>query len=177
MRTSDRIGIGRMSFLLLALADARFHLGDGTAADGTRLLRPESLLEMQSKQFEKVGTDDAMGLTWHISTVNGTPYIGHGGGTVGQISLLRLVPERGFAMAIVTNADRGGEITRDVSRWAMKEYLGLEITDPEPIETSEPELAEYVGVYPRPFADVEVSVNDGRLLLRRIIKQGFPTKD
>jgi hypothetical protein len=132
---------------------------------------------MHSTQFEKVGTDEEMAITWHVTKVDGTRILGHGGGTLGQISLLQFVPERDFAIAIVTNADRGGEITRDVSRWAMKEYLGLEISDPEPMIPQPGGLDAYVGSYRRPFADVDVSLDGDVLVLQREVKQGFPTRD
>ena len=151
---------------------ARFHLGDGSP-----LLERGSLREMHSTHFDKVGTDGEMAITWHVTEVGSTRVLGHGGGTLGQISLLQFVPERDFAIVIVTNAGRGRQITRDVSRWAMKEYLGLEITDPEPT-TPQPDGGDaYAGSYRRPFADVEVSLDGDVLVLERMVKQGFPTQD
>ena len=46
-----------------------------------------------------------------------------------------------------------------------------------PVSVPVADLAEYVGLYRRPMADVEVDIESGQLLLRRTLKQGFPTRD
>jgi CubicO group peptidase (beta-lactamase class C family) len=155
---------------------ARFHLGDGRTEDGTELLKPESLAQMQAPQVTLWGKE-SWGLTWAVREVDGTRQLSHGGGTTGQISLLALIPEHDFAIAIFTNADRGGEITLAVSRWALKEYLGLKVPVPEPIEASEEQLRAYVGRYSRPFADIELGMLGGRLVGQMTYNAGFPTKD
>ena len=155
---------------------ARFHLGDGGAEDGSRLLKPESVAQMQAPQVTVWG-DEAWGLTWAVNKVEGVSQISHGGGTMGQISLLALLPERQFAIAILTNADRGGEATHEISRWALKEYLGLGDPDPKPLESSTIELAPYVGRYSRPFAEVELGLLGGKLVGQITYKGSFPTKD
>jgi hypothetical protein len=91
--------------------------------------------------------------------------------------LLLLIPEHDFAIAILTNADRGGFVTNDVSRWALKQYLGLEIPDPTPLESSEEQMAPYVGCYSRPFADIELGILGGKLVGQMTYKGSFPTKD
>jgi CubicO group peptidase (beta-lactamase class C family) len=155
---------------------AQFHLGDGRIGNETILLSAESIKQMQSSQVSVCG-NETWGLTWGINEIDGTRLISHGGGTIGQISLLILVPEHKFAIAILTNADRGGVVTRDVSRWALKRYLGLEITDPTLIEASEEELFPYVGRYSRPAASIDLGVLGGRLVAQMIYKRGFPAKD
>ena len=156
---------------------ASFHLGDGTNGEGERILSHQLLADMQAEHAIKIGTDDWMGLTWHLSDVGAARTVSHGGGTLGQVSLLMLVPERDFALAIVTNANRGGIVARGVSRWILEEYIGVVSTDPVVLEATDAELTEYSGVYRRPMADVEVVVESGRLMLRQIPKQGFPTRD
>ena len=51
------------------LAYARFHMGDGRAANGDRVLERESLEQMRTAQLHKQGTDDDIGLAWHIRQV------------------------------------------------------------------------------------------------------------
>ncbi len=155
---------------------ARFHLRDGTTDDETRLLSSESMAQMHSPQVTIWGSE-AWGLTWAIDDTYGTRQISHGGGTMGQISLLTLTPEHDFAIAIFTNANRGRFVAREVSRWALKQYLGLEITDPTPVEASEEELTPYVGRYSRPFADIQLGILGGKLVGQMTYKGSFPTKD
>jgi len=155
---------------------ARFHLGDGKAEDGTLLLSPKSLAEMHSPQVTVWGKE-AWGLSWGINDTYRMRQLSHGGGTNGQVSLLLLVPERDFAIAILTNGAQGGFVTDRVSRWALKGYLGLEIPDPAPIEASPEELAQYAGCYGRPFAEIELGMLGGKLIGQMTFKGGFPTED
>jgi hypothetical protein len=154
---------------------AEFHLGDGSK-DDEQFLTPDSLTRMQTPQAT-VWKDEEWGLTWSLRRVAGTRVVSHGGGTKGQISLLTLVPERKLAVAVFTNSSSGGFVTRDVTKWVLKEYLGLDESDPEPMEASEEELQEFVGRYSRPMAEVELGLLCGQLVGQLVYKQGFPSRD
>jgi CubicO group peptidase (beta-lactamase class C family) len=155
---------------------ARFHLGDGTTEDGTRLLTPESLSLMQTTQAT-LWDDEAWGLAWGLKDMNGTRLVEHGGGTTGQVSLLTLVPEHNLAAAVFTNANQGGFVTRDVTHWVLTHYLEIEVPKPEPIEASEDTLSAYVGRYRNPFSDTELGMLSGKLVAQVVYKRGFPAKD
>jgi len=156
---------------------ACFHLSDGTVEDGVRLLTSESLSLMQSRQVTIWGERETMGLVWFIEGSEGTRQISHGGSTRGQTSRLLLVPQYRFAVAVLTNADRGRAVTRDVSRWALKEYLGVESDLPTPLESSEEELVPYVGRYARPFEEIELGILGGKLVGQITPKGSFPSRD
>jgi CubicO group peptidase (beta-lactamase class C family) len=165
---------------------ASFHLGDGTVPDdgdgeaksevGIRLLSPESMAQMRSTQAT-IWKGEAWGLSWAINDIGGTRQVSHGGGTLGQISQLALLPERDLAVAVLTNGDRGGTVTQPVVKWVLTEYLGLEKDDPAPIEASEEELTQYVGHYSNPFSDVDIGLLGGRLVGQTTYKKGFPDQD
>jgi CubicO group peptidase (beta-lactamase class C family) len=165
---------------------ARFHLGDGTVPDDfdgeaetvsrARLLSPESMAQMRSTQAT-IWEGEAWGLSWAINDIGGMRQVSHGGGTLGQISQLALLPQRNLAVAVLTNADRGGTVTQPVVKWVLKEYLGLEKDEPEPAEASEEELAQYVGHYANPFSDVDIGLLGGRLVGQTTYKKGFPDQD
>ena len=160
---------------------ARFQMGDGTVEkegeESVRVVQPETMALMHAPQASRWGEKQQIGLSWFIDDVGGVRQLSHSGGTVGQVSQLTIVPERGFALATLTNADTGGAITSAVRRWALEHYLGLEDPEPEPSEASEGELAEYVGFYTRPFADIELGILCGRLVGQMIYKRGFPSQD
>jgi CubicO group peptidase (beta-lactamase class C family) len=141
---------------------AAFHMGDGMAG-ATRVLSPSSLRQMRSAVVAKAGSDLSMGLTWHLSRVGGVDVAEHGGGTIGQISQLRLVPERKWALAIVTNAGRGGALNSHVLRAAMDAYFGVTLPRPSRIAADATKLSEYAGTYRRQFADVTVTVDGDAL--------------
>jgi hypothetical protein len=88
-----------------------------------------------------------------------------------------MVPERGFAITVMTNGNRGGELHSDVTKWALKHYFGIEEALPERLKLGASELAAYAGRYSAAASDFDLSVRDGELWLQMIPKGGFPNKD
>ncbi len=155
---------------------ARFHLGDGATQDGTRLLAPETLSLMHTPQVSIGAENEYMGLTWFIYDESGIRELSHGGGVNGQLSLLTLVPEHQFAIAILTNADVG--ITNEVSQWALNEHLGIQIPKPVATESSGEELASYTARYVSHHAvELELSILSGNLVGQIKFRKGFPSQD
>jgi CubicO group peptidase (beta-lactamase class C family) len=149
---------------------AAFHMGDGTSANGQRILTAASVRQMRSPIVAKAGTDSSMGLTWHLARAGLRDVVEHGGGTNGQISQLRLVPDRQFAFTIVTNAAGGRNLIPVIGRAVMEAYLGVPNVLPPRMAVNAGALAEYAGTYRRQFADVVVSVDGDALLFRTIPK-------
>ena len=161
---------------------AQFHLGDSTVENGERLLAAESMRAMQTPQIERWGGREFMGLSWWIDNEGDADdplrVVHHGGGTKGQISRLVLVPSRHFALAMVTNADRGGRVIDEAYRWCLRAYLGVEPNIPQPLDdVSIKTLREYVGRYERPLNDAEIALDGDALTLTITYKAGFPTED
>ena len=162
------------------LAYARFHMGDGAAANGERVLKRESLEQMRAPQLRKQSTDDDIGLGWHIRQVGPVRTYGHGGTLGGHILLLEIVPERNFAIAILTNASTGWRLIQDVEREALKSYLGATYAPNQAIahrglvETlptvqplpRQPDVAPYVGTYVRPSNSYVVRAESGKLIVQ-----------
>ena len=108
--------------------------------------------------------------------MEGARQVSHGGGTKGQISLLALVPERDFALVVLTNADGGGKLADEVRRWVLHEYLALEDPKPEAIDANEKDLGQYAGRYVGYFSDWELGMLNGRLVGQTVSKRGFPNE-
>ncbi|HUQ89917.1 MAG TPA: serine hydrolase domain-containing protein, partial [Vicinamibacterales bacterium] len=106
------------------LAYAKFHLSDGVAQNGERLLSRASLEMMRTTQLHKQATDDDIGIAWHLRTVGPLRVAAHGGTLGGHILLLELVPEKNFAIGILTNSSNGWRLIQDVEREALKSYHG-----------------------------------------------------
>ena len=155
---------------------ARFQSGDGTGPDGKRLLQRESLAEMQ-RPAVYAGSGAWRGVTWSIKDVGGVKTVRHGGGTNGQLSAFVLAPQQGFAITVLTNANRGGELHDGAVRWALRRYLGVEDRNPAPLELAEAALRPYVGRYTTPMSDIELALRDGGLVAQVTPKGGFPDKD
>lgn len=170
------------------LTYARFHMGSGTSAAGAQVLTRQSLERMREPQLRKQGTDDDMGLGWHLRSVGDVRVAAHGGTLGGHILLLEIVPERNFAIAILTNSNTGWRLIQDVERAALRSYLGASFTTNQAIshrglvETlpdartmePQPDLTPYVGEYKRPMNSVAVRVEDGRLIVQSVPRSGNP---
>jgi CubicO group peptidase (beta-lactamase class C family) len=124
---------------------ARFHLGSGVE-DGTELLGEGPLRRMRRALVSGEGNNE-QGLAWRLSEIGGLRFVAHSGDTIGQNSTLWMVPEDDFAFVLLTNADRGGLVCEEVSRWIRRELLGVEEEEPEPMEVPQGELEEYAGRY------------------------------
>jgi hypothetical protein len=146
---------------------ARFHMGDGTNADGARLLTKSAIEFMQAPMME-ARADQRMGLAWFIQDLQGVRLISHGGGTNGQIALLLLAPERQFALAIMTNASSGDEVTEDIAAWALERYLGLTESEPPHIERTVEALTTYAGRYTSTLNEIDLTMRDGALHMQMI---------
>ena len=176
----------------LCLADlltyARFHLGDGTAATGDRVLSRAALEQMRTSQLHKQATDDDIGLAWHLRSVGPIRTAAHGGTLAGHILLLELVPDRNFALAILTNSSNGWRLIQDVERVILKSYLGATFTRNQAIAhrglvetlpdvaplTAQPDTTAYVGRYVRPMNAVVVRAERQQLFIQVRPNSGDP---
>jgi CubicO group peptidase (beta-lactamase class C family) len=147
---------------------ARFHLGDGKGADGKQVLTRESLDLMKKPTFDMRGSaiGDYVGISWLIRDIDGVRLVGHGGTTNGQHSEFITVPERNFAIAILSNSGpNGAQFNHELLRWALESYLGVIDKDPDPITLGDSELTEYAGTYDTIHAKVHIAAESGGLLL------------
>lgn len=155
------------------IAWARFHLGDGRAADGTRLLGRELLQRMQRPTVETPGSalGDAIGISWMLRDLDGVRLVSHGGDTLGHHAELVLVTDLDFAITSLTNCGPNGpQFNEELVRWALEAYLGVIDRDPEPIALSDAKLAQYTGIYETIAVIARVSADRGGLLLEVEVK-------
>jgi len=154
------------------LAWARFHLGDGRAPDGTRLLSEKLLKSMQEPTVDMRGSalGDYVGISWLLRDVanpdgqSSVRLVGHGGTMNGQHSEFLMVPEHDFAIISMTNCGPNGPMFNDaLVKWALQTYLGIEETDPEPIALGDAALEELCGHYETAAVDVHISATAGQL--------------
>jgi hypothetical protein len=88
--------------------------------------------------------------------------IGHGGSTNGFNARLTIIPERRFAIAVLTNSGRGSAMYDEVVAWALAERLGLREPKPQPIGLPADALATLAGVYKRPDGAITLTAtSDG----------------
>lgn len=155
---------------------AAFHLGDGAAPNGERLLSPETMAAMQTPCCP-ANLGRQMGLSWLLREIDGTRIVLHGGATNGQLSAFLFVPSRGFALTVLTNAEEGGMLNDEVTKWALAHYLGLREPEMSYLTLSDEELAAFAGMYEARATTLALAVEDGQMMVYATPKGGFPDVD
>ncbi len=156
---------------------AGMHLRDGEGPDGTRVLSAESARAMRERVVELPDLGlmgEAWGLGWSLS--EGGAVVGHDGGTIGQSAFLRLAPEHGVAVALLTNGGNPIAVYTEVVGHLLKELTGIELAVPPVPDPAAPRIdaTRYVGEYSSSVADITVSQDDdGRVWVERVPKGIF----
>jgi CubicO group peptidase (beta-lactamase class C family) len=170
----DNPGGGLASSVADQLGWARFHLGDGRAQGGERVLPAELLGRMQqpTAALRASTLGDAIGIGWFLREVDGVGTVGHGGSANGQFAELLTVPERGFAVVALSNAgpDDGLAFNQLVVRWALQTYLGVIDRDPEPLPYDRARAREVVGSYENEVMTLTIGTDGAGLTLMGGIK-------
>lgn len=150
---------------------ARMHMSGGLAADGTRVLKEETVALMQEHQIDlpdKNVLGDSWGIGWIRFDWNGARLIGHDGNTIGQAAFLRMFPEEGLAVTLLTNGGNGRDLYVDLYSEIFAELANIEMpTGYGPPE--EPYLADFseiYGTYDRAGVTMEFFEEDGKPKLR-----------
>jgi CubicO group peptidase (beta-lactamase class C family) len=144
---------------------ARFHLGDGSAPDGTPVLPVGALRAMREPRVP-TGQLSQVGLSWFIDDRGGTAVVSHGGATVAHMSQLVLVPDRGSAFVILTNGANGVRLAAELQEWLLASWLGVARRATAAVVDPPPDPTPYAGRYWAPLSDVELAADDGGLVMR-----------
>jgi CubicO group peptidase (beta-lactamase class C family) len=146
-RSIDAAG-GLISSARDQLRWARFQLGNGQP-----LLTHRALRYMQSHPgpggtlFVEL---DGVGVSWMIRpTAEGPKVIQHGGDWSGQHSGFLMVPERDFALTVLTNSQGGPGLTAELfaDDWALRRFAGVSNLPAVPRTLPASVLAGYQGTY------------------------------
>jgi CubicO group peptidase (beta-lactamase class C family) len=152
--------------MLTTIADlmtfGRFHLGDGLAGDGARVLSTDALRSMQEPVAPAAGSEFA-GIGWVVREIAGHRVLSHGGDWNGQQGLLTIVPDRGLAIASLANSGLARSANDAIADWALQRYLGLADAEPVPVEHEDERLDALVGRYVLPDKAIEIRRHENRL--------------
>jgi CubicO group peptidase (beta-lactamase class C family) len=148
------------------LAFAAMHLGGGAP-----VLAPSTAAAMQEHQVDvpdPYTLGESWGLGWIRFAWDGRHVIGHDGNTIGQAAYLRMVPELGLAVTLLTNGGESADLFQDVITDVLAEVAGIAVparVEPTP---SAPlgEVADYLGHYSRASLETDVYLDGERLMLR-----------
>ncbi len=146
---------------------AQLHMGNGKVGR-TRLLATKSASAMQEPIAEAGDFHRHYGIGWCIHEFPDFRTISHGGATNGFRANLTAIPEKGFAIAILTNGEPGARAIQEIEAWALKHYLEFERPVPKPVKLSAKKLDAFAGTYLRHDGRFTVSVVDDRLDFRMV---------
>ena len=166
-------GGGLVSSVADQLRWARFHLGDGRAERGARVLSAEVLQRMQQPTVALWGSNlgDAIGIGWFVRDIGGVRAVGHLGSANGQFAELLLVPERGFVVVSLCNAfPDGPACNQAVVRWALETYLGVADREPEPLPYDQAQVREVLGNYENEVMTLTISTDGARLTFEVLMR-------
>jgi CubicO group peptidase (beta-lactamase class C family) len=169
----DNPGGGLASSVADQIRFARFHLGDGRAESGARVLPAELLQRMKEPTTALRGSSlgDAIGIGSFLRDVEGVHTAGHGGSANGQFAELLTAPERDFAVVSLSNAGPDGiPFNQAVVRWALQTYLGVTDRDPEPLPYDEARAREVVGSYENEVMTLTIGTAGAALRLEVLMK-------
>lgn len=127
------------------IAWAKFHMGDGQG-----VVSKATLDLMKQPTFEIPGSalGNAVGISWFLDDVDGVQTVSHGGDVLGQHSEFVMVPERNFAVIVLTNCDGSGSVLKEAAvKYALEAYLGVVAKEPEAVKLDADALSPYVGEY------------------------------
>jgi CubicO group peptidase (beta-lactamase class C family) len=160
--TSSTTAGGVLTSLSDLMRYARFHLGE--VVPEAAYVTARRLTEMQTVQVRKHGTDDEMGIGWHLRRVGDVPTLAHGGTLNGHCLLIELVPSQRLAFTILTNHVDGWRLVQDVEQAILGHFAGVGLAPGQRIGhrgvnealslhsrplVQPPDPAPYVGTYSR----------------------------
>ncbi|TDW14049.1 serine hydrolase domain-containing protein [Kribbella kalugense] len=129
---------------------ARYHLGH---KGFPHLLSDRARLAMRSHPgpggtlFVEL---NGVGVTWHLRpTAEGPTVVQHGGDWSGQHSGFLMVPERDFAITLLTNSEGGPALVAELfaDDWALREFADVGNLPAVPRQLPPQQLAAYEGSY------------------------------
>ena len=156
------------------LAFARLPLTGGLAADGTRVLAvkaAEALAAHAVDLPDPYVLGDSWGLGWIRFDWGGHRLIGHDGSTLGQNAYLRILPEQGLAVTLLTNGGHTQNLYQELFREIFAEIAGVtmsrSLTPPE--EPVPVDVGPYTGTYERASTRIEIEDGETGPLMRTTV--------
>ncbi|MHB8509397.1 MAG: serine hydrolase domain-containing protein [Candidatus Dormibacteria bacterium] len=149
----------------------------GAGKAGT-ILSDASIAEMQRIQVGVSVRDNfvGQGLGWGVCDWNGSRVLAHDGGTIGQLSFLRVVPEAGVAAVMLTNGP-SKPLFSEMFAWLMAEAGGVEMPPaPQPVDGAVGDLSALAGHYRSGASVLKVELASDRLRAKWLVDAAATVK-
>lgn len=145
---------------------AVMHLRDGAVGD-QRVISADSARAMRRMHGYADFTHER-GIAWSIHPIGEQEAVEHGGATNGFMARLVLIPEKDFAIAILTNGEKGSMVHGAVVKKVIEERFGAKDPVRVTAELTPEQMARFTGTFTHDLADTVVSVDDQGLTMKRI---------
>jgi CubicO group peptidase (beta-lactamase class C family) len=154
--------------LMMSASDLlKFAAAHTPGREKTDWLSREGVTAMQISQFDLPKNTPfnatGWGLGWLLTDASGQMVFGHDGGTLGQVSTLRIIPGTGAAIAILLNASQSSVLQEFYS--LVADHLGDTVVNRiEPSQSTAPlDLERFIGRYEAVGSRSEVVLSDDEL--------------
>lgn len=145
---------------------AVMHLRDGAVGE-QRVLSTESARAMRTVQAKADYTHDR-GLAWSVHPIGSLEVVEHGGATNGFMARLVTIPERNFAIAVLTNGENGSPLHRAVVERVLEGRFGVKDPARTRVVLPADALARFTGTFTHKLADSIISIDEHGLTMKRI---------
>lgn len=112
---------------------ARMHLAEGLGPDGVDLLPPAAALTMQQPHVEVPVPAESQALGWTVHRWADVTALGQDADTFGQRALLRVVPERRFAVCVMANSPTGAPLAQALLARLAGDLLDIALDPDDPL--------------------------------------------
>ncbi|MEH8021475.1 serine hydrolase [Rheinheimera metallidurans] len=112
-------------------------LNEGKTADGKQIIAPAQLAQMwqlttplpvAAKPGPQATHFRGYGMGWFVKDYHGVKHVSHSGGILGMLSLTTLIPEKNFAITVLSNQQAFQGLTT-ITEEALEDVLNLPDTD------------------------------------------------
>jgi CubicO group peptidase (beta-lactamase class C family) len=131
------------------------------------LLEPPTIASMWEKQADTSNAYNAVtqALGFILFGWGGRQVLGHDGGTIGQVSFVRVLPDERLVVALFTNGGLGGLFYRDLYDRIFREFAGVSMPEPPQVDPAITVNAiRFAGTYRTLSSRVTVEPSEGNAL-------------
>ncbi|MCO5223055.1 MAG: beta-lactamase family protein [Thermomicrobiales bacterium] len=144
---------------------AVMHLRNGAVGE-QRVISERSAQEMRTVQARADYIHDR-GLAWSIYDIGDLTVVEHGGATNGFMARLILIPEKNFAIAVLTNGDQGSPLHSALTSRVIADRFGVSRTWNR-VTLPADRLEGFTGTFRTSLGDAIISSDGARLTMTRI---------
>lgn len=147
---------------------AKMHIDGGIASDGTHFLKSETVSAMQTREVNCVDkwtfSSDGWGLGLALYDWDGVFGFGHDGATIGQYGFLRVAPESGVAIVLLTNGGGAQQLYSSLFKELLNELAGIKMRDSfaPPKKTISVDFKPFIGSYKREGIVISITERNGK---------------